>query len=63
MVSSRDVPVRSSVALSLWRREDGVAVALLLLDGDSRVVDGDSPRVADGDSPRVVRRVGLAVAV
>src|SRR6266566_3402832 len=46
VVSSLDSPVRSSVALSVCRRDDGVAVALLL-------PDGDSPRVAEGDSPRV----------
>src|SRR5439155_7410439 len=47
VVSSLDSPVRSSVALSVCRRDDGVAVALVL---------------PDGDSPRVALRVGLAVA-
>jgi hypothetical protein len=55
VVSSLDSPVRSSVAPSVWRRDDGVAVALVR-------PDGDSPRVAAGDSPRVALRVGLAVA-
>jgi hypothetical protein len=48
VVSSLDAPVRSSVAPSVCRRDDGVSVALLLLDGDS---------------PRVALRVGLALAV
>jgi hypothetical protein len=49
VVSSLDSPVRSSVAPSVCRRDDGVSVALLLL--------------LDGDSPRVALRVGLALAV
>ena len=49
VVSSLDAPVRSSVAPSVCRRDDGVSVALLLL--------------LDGDSPRVAFRVGLALAV
>jgi hypothetical protein len=48
VVSSLDAPVRSSVVPSVCRRDDGVSVARLLLDGDS---------------PRVALRVGLALAV
>ena len=48
VVSSLDAPVRSSVAPSVCRRDDGGSVALLLMGGDS---------------PRVALRVGLALAV